>query len=337
MEENNDAIQEQDVSEEAVEEKEVEAPRPEFSTHDSRLEEIAAQRREEIEASNPGPVKPDPEPEYEGPTYTFATDDGKDIVVPATAKYRGKVDGQEFEESIDTVARNFQKNASADKRLEEASRLLREAEQRAQAAAAKQTAPPAQEQRPAFKPPQSLSTDEVDYKAQAKKMLEAFTESDEPEKDLEAILRSISAPRVNEQNLIEAAKKRTLGELQQRRQMAETARIEQARLAANAKFEKEYADVIEDDIAYSAAKQLAGQIWKETPTADPWQVAETVGNKVREWRGAKPTKPAVSKKRKPPVSTPRKMTGRASLGEDIPPVTRKSILEDMKKSRGQAI
>ena len=51
-------------------------------------------------------------------------------------KVKVKVDGTELEVSQEELVRTFQKNAAADKRLEEATRLLREAEQLAAARAA---------------------------------------------------------------------------------------------------------------------------------------------------------------------------------------------------------
>ncbi len=70
------------------------------------------------------------------------------LTAPAPVeKVKVKVDGAELEVSQEDLVRAFQKNAAADKRLEEATRLLREAEQRAASAAAptKQEALPPQE------------------------------------------------------------------------------------------------------------------------------------------------------------------------------------------------
>lgn len=70
------------------------------------------------------------------------------LTAPAPVeKVKVKVDGAELEVSQEELVRAFQKNAAADKRLEEATRLLREAEQRAASAAAptKQEALPPQE------------------------------------------------------------------------------------------------------------------------------------------------------------------------------------------------
>ena len=61
---------------------------------------------------------------------------------PEVQKIKVKVDGVEQEVDVDTLVRTFQKNSAADRRLEEATRLLREAEERA----AQAEAAPAKEQ-----------------------------------------------------------------------------------------------------------------------------------------------------------------------------------------------
>lgn len=65
-------------------------------------------------------ANPEPEPEKE----------------PEVQKIKVKVDGVEQEVDVDTLVRTFQKNSAADRRLEEATRLLREAEERATQVAA---------------------------------------------------------------------------------------------------------------------------------------------------------------------------------------------------------
>lgn len=64
-------------------------------------------------------------------------------------KVRVKVDGTELEVSQEELVRTFQKNAAADKRLEEATRLLREAEQLAATRAAAAPAPQENQTQPA--------------------------------------------------------------------------------------------------------------------------------------------------------------------------------------------
>lgn len=60
---------------------------------------------------------------------------------PVVQKVKVKVDGAEQEVDLDTLVRTFQKNSAADRRLEEATRLLREAEELAAAKTAQPSAP----------------------------------------------------------------------------------------------------------------------------------------------------------------------------------------------------
>lgn len=73
-------------------------------------------------------------------------------VAPVVPTYKVKVEGVEQEVDADTLVRAYQKNAAADRRLEQATALLREAEERAQQAAAA----PAQTPAPAGKTPEEL-------------------------------------------------------------------------------------------------------------------------------------------------------------------------------------
>ena len=63
------------------------------------------------------------------------------VAAPAPTSVKTKVDGEEREVPLDELVRSYQKNATADKRLEEATRLLREANERSAQLAAQVTAP----------------------------------------------------------------------------------------------------------------------------------------------------------------------------------------------------
>lgn len=60
---------------------------------------------------------------------------------PQVQKVKVKVDGAEQEVDLDTLVRTFQKNSAADRRLEEATRLLREAEELTAAKTAQPSTP----------------------------------------------------------------------------------------------------------------------------------------------------------------------------------------------------
>ncbi len=90
------------------------------------------QKDKNKEPTNPdeGEIKEEekPIPKQDGVILTFFNDQGQEIKVPATAKIRLKVDGQEVDESLDRVTRSYQKGSAADKRLEQATKLQRELE-----------------------------------------------------------------------------------------------------------------------------------------------------------------------------------------------------------------
>ena len=112
----------QDVTEEVVEQ------RP-LSAREAAMEAIASSRTASVESETGVSLSPkdeqiveqlaEPEPEK----------------APEVQKFKVKIDGMEQEVDADTLIRTFQKNSAADRRLEEATRLLREAEERAAHAA----------------------------------------------------------------------------------------------------------------------------------------------------------------------------------------------------------
>ena len=110
-----------------------EAPKaPVKSRRDLAYEAIIASReaeKAELPPAEEPPAKPEQPvaeepPEVETPMLEFMFN-GEIIKVPATAKYRAKIDGEEVEVDVDNIARSYQKGAAADRRLEEATRKAR--------------------------------------------------------------------------------------------------------------------------------------------------------------------------------------------------------------------
>lgn len=92
-------------------------------------------------------------------------------VEPAAPRVsRIKVDGEEREVTDDELIRSYQKNAAADRRLEEASNLLREANERAAQLAAQVVTPP---------PVTTPETPDKDFQAEVKSVLSKLYEGDE--------------------------------------------------------------------------------------------------------------------------------------------------------------
>lgn len=164
---------------------------------------------------------------------------------PEAPKYKVKIDGVEQEVDADTLIRTYQKNAAADRRLEEAARLLREAEQLAAQSAAKPEPDPA--------PATNLRED-------AAKVLSTLYDGDQ-EAAAEALVNLLSkakggdqptpAPTVDPDVLTEKVLER---------------------MALNAAFERvksDYPDIIADpNLEALAAMQINQQVNAGIPRAD---------------------------------------------------------------------
>jgi hypothetical protein len=91
-------------------------------------------------------------------------------------KVRAKIDGEEQDVSVADMLRAYQKNGSADKRLEEATRLLKEAEARAQAIPIAAPPPPTESTPP---PPPLPVPDDTELKGKVKAALASLYAGDE--------------------------------------------------------------------------------------------------------------------------------------------------------------
>ena len=108
------------------------------------LDAIAASRLAQINEETS--MEADPDSEGLTPEEQVAAQTADPVPVE---KVKVKVDGAELEVSQEELVRTFQKNAAADKRLEEATRLLREAEQLAATRTAAAPAPQEAQPQPA--------------------------------------------------------------------------------------------------------------------------------------------------------------------------------------------
>lgn len=134
MPKEQDAIQEEEIKDVSADteladtkETEVDEKKPAISEHSRMLEELAAKRQKDLYPE----VKEEPE-EIEEPEVKTEIEPEKQ----EEEKRKIKVDGEEREvplsKILDAGIRAIQKESTADKRLEEATRLLREAAEKAQ-------------------------------------------------------------------------------------------------------------------------------------------------------------------------------------------------------------
>jgi len=325
------------------------APQSDVKTkHDTDYEALLARRQAEQVKTEPEP-EPEPIVEPEELTIDLVDAKGNTIKVPASARYRAKIDGQEVEVPFDKITRSYQVGAAADQRLERATKKEREVEAREKEINERRKSLTAQEESMAEKMKakdeqagKQVKTDDT-YLALAGKMIEALTDENNADKALAEVLRGLTPQQaVNYEEIAAKAKQEALAEIDKREQereskAAQAKAAERAKKAseANQRFANEYSDVIEDSFYYDAAKDLAKKKWQARPDADPWEIASEVGNEVRK---KMPAKAKEEPKPNPkPAPIPRVATGRASIGKDPEPVTRESTIKEMKKQRGQPV
>ncbi len=225
----------QDVTEEVVE------PRP-LSAREAAMEAIVSTRTASVENETGVSLSPkdeqiveqlaDPEPEK----------------APEVQKFKVKIDGAEQEVDADTLIRTFQKNSAADRRLEEATRLLREAEERAAHAAA------APEQ------PQDAGQTPVDLRKEAASIIEKMYDGD-PDAAADALIHLVTKAKGGDQPT-RAPVAVDEGEI--------TDRV-LARMAVNAAFEQvktDYPDIISDpDLEFLTAMKIDRAVAQGIPRA----------------------------------------------------------------------
>lgn len=265
--------------------------------------------------------------------------DGEVVRVPATAKYRAKVDGQEIEQTVDNIIRGHQKGAAADRRLEEATRKTREAEEKAAQLAAKESALTEKEKafmasmEKAKQKQEDGNLSDDDYKDVAKELLEGLAEEDQGKlvEKVAKVFAKIKGPTpasIDEDALLSKAEERAVRKIEDRETQKRAARIERDRNEANEWFKTEYQDIVADELLMGAAKHKLLSVQAANPGMSFREVAKTVGDSVRQWAGTMKKAPTPP----PPV---RGASARASVGKDAPPETRSTIFNEMRKSRGQ--
>lgn len=259
-------------------------------------------------------------------TVSIVGADGKVYEVPADARVKLKIDGEEIDETIDSVVRTHQKGAAGDKRLQQAAEMQRVLEQRAHALSLKEQEflrqmKTADQKKAAG----TLSSDA--HKETAKKLIDALLDADE-EAAAELLGNVIAGSQPEQKGVDPDAIRRMVSDGVNEMTKAKELKDAQAR------FAKEYKDLHEDPYLFNLVDAETVKVMAESPSATPWEIIETAAKRVSEWRaknGPAKTKPSV---RRPPTPA----SGRASIGKDAPPPpTREDILKEMKLSRGQPI
>ena len=252
-----------------------------------------------------------------------------------------KVNGVEQEIPWDEVITKYQKNSSADQRLQEAAnkasqladweRRLHEYKSNLEA---KSRSPKDAAQ---ISPSDPDANDDLygqyhdalfqgDEKA-ATKLLKQIRTADKP-----------SSPNVNVDDIIE----RTKTEMREEERQAHIRNYEELRKEAVHKFHEEYPDIVNDPSLLAVADAKSAELYNDDPTRDPWEIMEECAEYARTWLfqyvdnlGGKKQNVREERKQAMDEVTPRNV--RASIGEDEPEHESYSdIIAEMRQARHQS-
>ena len=239
-------------------------------------------------------------------------------------KVKVKIDGVESEVTVAEMQRQFQKNGAAERRLEEATRLLHEA---------RQAKPPVGFDSPPAKVETQDSPQSADADQKGKDFLAALFEGDEP-KAL-ALLKEIGMGRQPEQPTPD------VGQLAA--QLAPAIKQQLSQESALEKFKVDYADIVADPYLADIADRFFDAEVKEGKTFN--QALEEAGKKTRDWLGAKGVKaetpnPTIDRNtklaRKEGIDKIPALNTKATTVEEPVP-TASDIIAEMRKARGLTI
>lgn len=246
------------------------------------------------------------------PVITFF-DNGQAYEIPATAEAKLKVDGDEVLTPVDKVIRDYQKGVAGDKRLSEAWNMRQEVAKKEAELQGKLAELDQQ------KSSGDLSAD--DHAEKVSGLIKAVIDADE-EAATEIFSALIPRPEKSDGDIdVDSIVDARIKENRQQENLA----------AAQQRFKDDYPELAEDDDLFALVDKKTFFIQQEKPEAEPWDIIFEAAEAVKKKFGT--SKPPV--KTKTPTIPVR--SGRATIGEDVKPKTRKDILNDARKARGQPL
>ena len=327
-----DAIQE-DVLE-AEEKPEEKQPEPLLTQQQMEMERIASERDaqilKEFEEEEEVVVEEPPEA-MPGVPLNFRDGEWYAVV---------KVNGEEREIPWNDALTDYQKNSSADQRLQEAAQRYSELQDYERKLNQYRSQLEAQNQsQPSSDAGESPSSDAVD--ALYSEYHDALFQGDEAKSsNLLKQIRSAerpNAPTVDVAGIIE----RTKTEMREEEKQAEAARYETRRKDAVQKFRQEYSELVDDPSLLAVADARSAELYQANPTRDPWDIMQECGEYAREWLmkyvdqlGGKTTKDE-RRERKQDMDEVAPRNVRSNIGEDQTMPTASDIIAEMRKDRGQ--
>lgn len=304
-----------------------------LTNHQSEIERIAEKVHEDHET----------EGQYiEGETLDLEEDR---IAVPLVKKgdswyATAKINGEAVDVEWDEVLAQYQKNSSADKRLQEASERQRELEDYEAKLNAYRADLEAKTRQPSpdAGTTQSPSSDATD--ALYEQYHDALFQGDENKAS--SLLKKIRAtekpaPQVDVNSIIE----RTKAEMREEEKQARERGYEIRRKQAVEMFHSEYPDIAADIGMLAVADRRSAELYQSNPTRDPWDIMQECASYAQDWLKVKVdtmgggSREVVRQERKQSMEEVTPKNVRAIIGEDEQELSYSDIISEMKQGRGQ--
>jgi len=299
-----------------------------LSEHESEIERIASIREENLETENEEQVVVE---ERENP---LTMSDNEWYVST-------KVNGEEVDVPWNEIVAQYQKNSSADKRLQEASSRQKELEDYERKLSAYRAQLEAQAKTQPSKPDadESPSVTDANTDALYGQYHDALFQGDET--TASKLLKKIRGAEKPSQDIdIAGIIDRTKAEMRQEEKKARQEQYEKKRVDAVQMFHTEYSDIAGDPSLLAVADAHSAELYNKEPTRDPWEIMQECGEYAREWLmiyvdELSGSKDIERKERKQGLDEVNPRNVRASIGEDEAQQSYSDIIAEMRADRGQ--
>lgn len=260
---------------------------------------------------------------------------------PAIDMVTIKVDGEERQVPRDKVLeegkRALQKESAADKRLKEATEIVRQAAAE-RAAQSEQFARQLQAQQEKDQGKALSTQDAAALKEQARGFMDKLLSGDEDAaiESLTSMMgRNNATPDMNA--LIQQATQAAKQEVNHAEQVRQQREADKLHAAAKTNFSRDFKDIAGDPMLYRLADQETLKVLEDHPEWDAVQDIDSIlkeaGKRVREWRGstATTTKQELKRGLSKPISG---TSGRMPGAPEAKPKTTAQIVADQRRARG---
>ncbi len=321
------------MADDAIQEDVSETKEEHLSEQQSELERIAATVHE-VHETYDDEYNTD-EPTREEPLIPLLRKDDEWYV-------SAKVDGEEVQIPYGDVLAQYQKNSSADKRLQEAAERQRELAEYEAKLNAYRAQLEAQQSQPSSDAGEEVSPSETDANTDDLygQYHDALFQGDETRanqmlKQIRAAEKS-GTPSIDVQSIIE----RTKAEMREEEKAAREQGYEMRRQEAVKMFHDEFPEIVGDPSLLAVADRRSAELYQEDPTRDPWEIMQECGSYAKDWLfkyveqlGGKDDKGRQQRKQDMDEVAP--VNARAHIGEDEAEPTYSDIITEMREQRGQ--